>query len=158
MKTPFKCLAIAVFLATTGFAANAQTPATMGDHKAMMGEGRMQKMDPAKMDAMVSKHLADLKAKLKLAPEQEFSWKTFAEAMKPNAKMQENRPDRAELDKLTTPERIDKMKAMRNQHMSDMNAAMDKRDEATKTFYATLSAEQKKTFDAEHARMGKHRR
>jgi hypothetical protein len=158
MKTPFKSLAIAVLLATTGFAANAQTPATMGDHKAMMGEGRMQKIDPEKMDSMVAKHLSDLKAKLKLSAEQESSWKTFADAMKPNAKMHENRPDRAELDKLSTPERIDKMKALRSQHMSDMNAAMDKRDEATKTFYATLRPEQKKTFDAEHARMGKHRR
>ena len=33
---------------------------------------------------------------------------------------------------------------------------MDKRDEATKTFYASLNAEQKKVFDAEHARMGEH--
>lgn len=158
MTSSFKTIAIATLMAAAGFAAHAQTPTTMADHKAMMGEGRMHKMDPSKIDAMVSKHLADLKAKLKIAPEQESAWKTFADAMKPNAKMQENRPDRAELDKLSTPERIEKMKALRNQHMSDMNAAMDKRDDATKTFYATLSAEQKKTFDAEHARMGKHRR
>jgi Spy/CpxP family protein refolding chaperone len=78
--------------------------------------------------------------------------------MKPNAKMHENRPDRAELAKLTTPERIDKMKALRTQHMTDMNAAMDKRDQATKTLYAALSPEQQKVFDSEHARMGKQRR
>jgi Spy/CpxP family protein refolding chaperone len=34
--------------------------------------------------------------------------------------------------------------------MAKMNAAMDKRGEATKTFYAVLSPEQQKTFDAEH--------
>ena len=54
--------------------------------------------------------------------------------------------------------RIDKMKALRTQHMTDMNAAMDKRDQATKTLYAALSPEQQKVFDSEHARMGKQRR
>jgi periplasmic protein CpxP/Spy len=44
------------------------------------------------------------------------------------------------------------MKAMRTQHMSDMNAAMEKRDAATKTFYASLTPEQKTVFDAEHAK------
>jgi hypothetical protein len=32
------------------------------------------------------------------------------------------------------------------------DAEMDKRDDATRTFYATLSAEQKKTFDANTGR------
>jgi hypothetical protein len=40
------------------------------------------------------------------------------------------------------------MKALRTQHSSDMNAAMDQHGEATKTFYATLTAEQKAVFDA----------
>jgi enoyl-CoA hydratase/carnithine racemase len=37
-----------------------------------------------------------------------------------------------------------------------MLAEMNTREEAVKTFYATLSPEQKKSFDAEHARMGRH--
>ena len=61
---------------------------------------------------------------------------------------------RAEFDKLTTPERIDKMKAMRTERMAEMNAQMDKRGDATKAFYAALSSEQQKTFDAEHRKMG----
>jgi periplasmic protein CpxP/Spy len=57
------------------------------------------------------------------------------------------------MDKLTTPQRIDKMREMRTQRM----AAMDKRMDATKTFYAALSPEQQKTFDAEHKmRGGRH--
>ena len=60
----------------------------------------------------------------------------------------------ADMEKLSTPERIDKMRSERAQHMADMTTAMDKRDEATKTFYATLDADQKKVFDAEHSRMG----
>ena len=74
--------------------------------------------------------------------------------MKPPARLDTRYPDRAEMDKLTTPERIDKMRALRTEHMTAMNAAMDKREEATKTFYAALNAEQKKVFDAEHMRGG----
>jgi protein CpxP len=57
---------------------------------------------------------------------------------------------------LTTPQRIDKMKEMRTQRMADMSAAMDKRGEATKTFYAALTPDQQKVFDAQHARHGHH--
>ncbi|MFY8043464.1 MAG: Spy/CpxP family protein refolding chaperone, partial [Rhodoferax sp.] len=45
-------------------------------------------------------------------------------------------------------------RTLRTQHMTDMQAEMTKRDDATKAFYATLSPEQKKVFDAESARMG----
>jgi Spy/CpxP family protein refolding chaperone len=106
------------------------------------------------MEAMMAKRHADLKAKLKITGEQEGAWTTFTTAMKPPAAMDQKRPDRAEMDKLTTPERIDKMHALRTEHMATMNAAMDKREEATKAFYAALNADQKKVFDAEHARMG----
>ena len=58
------------------------------------------------------------------------------------------RPERGEFAKLTTPERIDRMRALRAQR----NAEMDKRMDATKGFYAVLTAEQKKTFDAESLR------
>jgi Spy/CpxP family protein refolding chaperone len=54
----------------------------------------------------------------------------------------------ADMAKLTTPERIDKMKALGAQHMAEMTAAMDKRAEATKAFYAVLTPEQQKVFDA----------
>ncbi|MFY8043561.1 MAG: Spy/CpxP family protein refolding chaperone [Rhodoferax sp.] len=40
--------------------------------------------------------------------------------------------------------------------MADMQAAMNKRDDATKALYAVLSPEQKKLFDAEHSRRGGH--
>lgn len=109
-------------------------------------------MDPARMEQMINRQMNDLKAKLKITPQQEGAWTTYTAAMKPSSEMLAKRPDRAELDKLSTPERIDKMKALRAQHAAEMNALMDKRDEATKTFYAQLSPEQKQVFDAEHAR------
>lgn len=148
MQSSLKSLAIAALLASVGFAASAQ-PMEHGGSMGMHG-----KMDPAKMEAMMSKHQTDLKAKLKLSAEQEGAWTTFTAAMKPAAKMDHKRPDRAEMAKLSTPERIDKMRALRNEHMTAMNAAMDKRDEAIKIFYSALNADQKKVFDAEHARMG----
>jgi hypothetical protein len=58
------------------------------------------------------------------------------------------RPERASLEKMTTPERLDMMQAMKTQR----DAHMQQRTEATKVFYATLNAEQKQVFDKETAR------
>jgi hypothetical protein len=44
---------------------------------------------------------------------------------------------------MTTPERLDRMQAMKAQR----DAHMQQRAEATKAFYATLNAEQKLVFD-----------
>lgn len=155
MKSNLKSVVLAALLASAGFASWAQTTApttpAAHEHGKMMHGGRM---DPAKMESMVAKHLSELKAKLKITAAQEGAWTAFTNALKPSGKPMAQHPDRAEMEKLSTPERIDKMKAMRAQHHADMNAEMDKRDEATKAFYATLSPEQKKVFDAEHARMG----
>ena len=148
MKKLIQSMVVAGVLAAASSAAFAQ----MGE--GMMGHEGMPHRDPAKMAQMHAKHLADLKAKLKLTASQETAWNAFAEAMKPPADMMNKRPDPAEMEKLTTPERIDKMRALHKEHMTAMEANMDKRAEATKAFYAALSAEQKKTFDAEHAKMG----
>lgn len=157
MKPVFKSLVIAGLLATAGFAAYSQSP---GGHGMMDcdGGGRMGHMNPERMEKFIAKRAEDLKAKLKITPAQEGAWTTFVAALKPSATSMAKRPDPAELAKLSTPERIDRMHALRTQHTADMNAAMDKREEATKTFYATLSVEQKKVFDAEHARLGAHGR
>lgn len=96
-------------------------------------------------------HLLELKTKLQLQSGQEAAWKTFAEAMQAPAQAPA-RADRAALEKLSTPERIDQMQALHAQR----DAEMKKRGEATKTFYAALNADQKKTFDAETARFMAH--
>lgn len=116
-------------------------------------------MDPANMQAMMAKRQADMKAKLKISPVQESAWTAFTSAMQPPAGRMgwyQSPEQRAELAKLTTPERIDKMRALRAQRSNEMTAIVDKRDDATKTFYAALSPEQKATFDAEHAKRGHH--
>ena len=157
-------LVLAGLLATVGASAMAQVPpasipAAAAAAERQRDEHRMMgRHDPAKMQAWMAKRQAELKAKLKITPAQEGAWTSFTAAMQPPAAMRP-RPtteQRAEFDKLSTPERIDKMRAMRTQRMADMNAAMDRRGEATKSLYAALSAEQQKIFDAEHMKMARH--
>lgn len=171
MKSFFKPVLLAAALATAGFAAFSQVPGAGPD--CMMGQGamrggmhheRMGQMDPAKMQARMDQRAAALKAQLKLTPSQEGAWTTFTAAMKPTGAMLANRPDRAQLAKQSTPERIDTMQALHTKRMTDMTAAMTQRGEATKAFYAVLTPEQQKVFDASTARhfgqdgrMGAHR-
>ncbi len=103
--------------------------------------------------------MAKFKEQLAITPAQEPAWARFTESM--HAKRDFARPDRTGMDKLTTPERIDRMRAMRAQR----NAAMDVRMDAAKAFYSELQPEQQRTFDTASARMmhmgapgGKHHR
>jgi len=113
-----------------------------------MGPRGMGRMDPAKMQAMQDQRHAALKAQLKLTAAQEPAWTAFTAAAKPHGAMQAKQLDPAEMAKLTTPERIEKMKTMRAQRMGEMASAMDKHAEATNALYAVLTPEQQKIFDA----------
>lgn len=172
MKLSNKQILLAGLMATLGFAAVAQNAAPAAGAGGMQGmqQGRHQG-DFAKMQGhrqeRAAKRLAELKAKLKITAAQEGAWTTFSTTMTPPANGMGMRHDpalRAEMEKLTTPERIDKMHTLRQQRMTTMNAEMDKRANATKAFYGVLSSEQKAVFDAvamqggrgEHGGMGKH--
>ena len=146
---------LAALLATTGAGAMAQGapaatagPTTVASQSSTPGD-RMGRHDPAKMQAFMAKRQADLKAKLKITPAQEGAWTSFTAAMQPPVHARPTPEQRAELDKLGTPERIDRMRAMRTQRTTEMSATMDKRGDATKVLYAELSPEQQKVFDAE---------
>lgn len=102
------------------------------------------------MGARHGQHLAQLKTQLRLGSEQEAAWNAFAQAMTPPAHGA-GRAEPVAMDKLSTPERIDQMLAMHAQR----DAEMKQRAQATKTFYASLNAEQQKTFDAQTARFMK---
>ena len=162
-----KGLLLAGLLATAGAGAIAQTPAapqgdagaTAASPPASMHGGQMGRHDPAKVEAYLAKRQADMKAKLKITPAQEGAWTAFTAAMQPPAGLgaRPGTEQRAELDKLTTPQRIDKMRELRAQRTAAMTAMMDKRGDAAKAFYAALSPEQQKVFDAEHSmRTGHH--
>jgi len=163
MKTNLKISLVAGLLLAAGLAYS-QGP--RGDGQCdmmggMQGQGMSHrsagKMDPARMQAQMDKRAAALKAQLKITATQEAAWTSFVEAHKMPAGMMGKQPSAmADLAKLPTPERIDKMKELRAQHMGEMTAAMDKRMEATKGFYAVLTPEQQKIFDA-HDMMGQGR-
>ena len=143
---------IGLVLATTVFA-------SAGAALAQMGPGSMgNPPGPARMEgqrehaqqqrqARVQQHLADLQRQLQLQPQQEAAWSHFAQSMQPPANPPA-RPDRASWEKMTTPERIDRMQALHAEH----DVLMKQRAEATKALYAALSPEQQKTFDAHTAR------
>lgn len=99
-----------------------------------------------------TRHLAALKEKLKLAPEQEAAWNTFVDATRSAPRAGAGREAmRDELAKLDTPQRLDRMLAMSEAR----RVRLVERAEATKAFYAQLSAEQQRVFDTE-AVPGRH--
>ncbi len=158
MKSSLKLSLLASLLAAAGFSySQAPTdgnppcdPMMMGPSWGMQGKGQrgMGRMDPAKMQAIRDQRHAALKAQLKLTPAQEAAWTTFSTHAGPVGPMMPVRPDPVEMAKLTTPERLDKMQAIRAEHMTQMTAAMDKHTQAVKAFYAVLTPEQQKVFDA----------
>ncbi|QNN56834.1 Spy/CpxP family protein refolding chaperone [Diaphorobacter ruginosibacter] len=110
---------------------------------------RGPRMTPEQRQERMAKHAEAFKQKLKITADQEPAWNAFQEAMHPKNRPDHARLDRKDMDKLTTPERIDRMRALHAQR----SAEMDRRGEAVKTFYAALKPEQQKTFDQESARM-----
>jgi len=123
------------------------TAARKAQHKRMDPAQRMERMKEHR-----AKRLAALKDKLKLTAAQESAWTTYTTANQPPAGARPQRMDRAEFAKLTTPERLERMQT----RQAERSAMFAKRAEATKTFYAALSADQKKTFDAETVHAGGH--
>jgi protein CpxP len=92
---------------------------------------------------------AMLKAQLQLTPEQENAWTTLMSALQAGPTLaQMTRPDPLAMAKLSTPERMDKVASLRAEHQAAMTAFMNQRSQAIKTFYAALSSEQQKVFDA----------
>jgi hypothetical protein len=137
-------IATALMAGLTGLALAQNTTAPADNVRA----GRMEKMREHKAERH-TQHLAELKSKLNLQAGQDPAWNTFNQSMQHPARMA--RPERANLEKMTTPERLDQMQAMKAQR----DAHMQQRADATKAFYATLNAEQKQVFDRETARMMK---
>ena len=90
---------------------------------------------------------------LKLTAEQEAPWKAYTDSMMPGKPMMS---DKTDMDKLTTPERADKMLEFSKTHQQQMETHVA----AMKTFYAALTPAQQKIYDDfhnEHKPMMKNR-
>lgn len=139
---------LGALLACAGLAAQAQpAPAapmmTPGSGAMPMRQGAGPG-DPARMQERMQRRLDGFKRILQITPAQEGAFNAWAAAMQPSAQvMQQRRAMRGELARLTTPERIDRMRQLR----AEQTAAMDRRFEATKAFYAQLTPPQQKAFD-----------
>lgn len=107
--------------------------------------------NPEQVKERYAKRQAQLHDKLQLTPGQEGAWNSFTEKMAPSP-----RPagvDRAEMEKLPAPERMERMLAM----MQEREKRMTARFASVKEFYAILTPEQQKIFNEEFGR-GRHHR
>jgi len=89
----------------------------------------------------IAQHQAQLHDQLKLSASQEANWASYIENTKPP-----EHPDRQQweaLSKLPTPERLDRILALKTEQLKKLEA----RNQAVKSFYATLTDDQKKIFD-----------
>lgn len=111
-------------------------PAAFGGH------GR----SPERMKEYFEKRQTELHAKLKLDANQESAWNAYIGKVRPAES--HKRPDRAEIDKLSAPERMEKMLDF----MKEGEKHMANRVAATKEFYAVLTPEQQKIFNEEFGR------
>jgi hypothetical protein len=106
----------------------------------MMGNREHHQMQGDRQEHF-QRRQAELHDKLKLNASQEAAWKTYIAAIQPPATPQ--RPQPENWQKLSAPERVEKMLAM----MQEREALMSKHLQAMKVFYATLSPLQKQIFD-----------
>jgi len=102
----------------------------------------------------IARRQAALHDKLKLTGNQEAAWKTYIAATTPPAPPA--RPDRAQWEKMSAPDRMERMMTM----MKEREGHMETHLAAMKTFYATLSPLQQQIFNDNVGggmRMGGHR-
>ena len=122
-----------------------------GRGQGMMADGSGATKHAERMKARIDRRQAVLHNKLKLNAEQEVAWTAFIAGAKPPAMGM--KMDRAEIMKLSAPERMEKMISF----MKDREARMTVRLVELKKFYAVLTPQQQKIFDAEsvpqHGRM-----
>lgn len=125
-------------------AAHAQPPQHADDPHGGPPMAEMRAMH----DAMMKQHMEDMRIILRLRPDQEPALAAFLAAHQ-RGMMEMHGPGGAGMMKgppkaMTTPERLDEMA----RHESAMSAERDRQRQALAKFYAALSPEQQKGFDA----------
>ena len=143
-------LALAAGLSMNAFAQNQGMQIPQGPMTAHGKPHHLSEQQKSQVQARRAEHrakrLQELKVFLQLQANQEAAWSSFYAVMqKPMVKAERLKPE--ELEKLATPERIDKMMTMKAARDAQINSRMT----ATKTFYASLNPQQQKVFDT-HAR------
>jgi len=122
----------------------------------MQGSGPVRaRVSDAKREEMREKRqqkfLDDMKVFLQLQTTQEAAWQSFSASIKAPYK-RPARPSPAEMEKLTTPERIEKMMRIKKERDDEMV----QRFNATNVFYAALTPAQQKVFDIQTQKLMVH--
>lgn len=119
------------------------------------GEARALQKGEAVREGRPAAHLAAPTEKLKLASGRQAAWDAFDVAAQTGRRHpgMDHNAMRAELEELTTPQRLDRLQAMAEMR----RAGMAKRAEAIKTFYARLGSRQQGVFDAKAFSGRRHR-
>ena len=162
MKTLHKHLMIAVTAAgllgaTVGAQAQSAAPET---RTAVTAEQRLAKKAEwqakagerrAKMEQKRTERQAKLRDALKLNAQQQPAWDAFVASMAPQKNGDRAaRGERADWASLSAPQRMERQVAMQKERTARMEARLS----ALNSFYAQLTPEQRKTFDAQ-AKPGK---
>jgi hypothetical protein len=147
--SPSRALFLSVVLsAVSGVALAQPAPPPPGGPGAERGH-----WDPAKMrERMDARHAERAKALhdvLGIQPGQEAAFAAFTSATRPPEWRHEgDHHDAAPRTAMTTPERLDRMKARMDARFAAMREAFDKRATATKALYAALDPHQRAVMDA----------
>ena len=118
-----------------------------------MGHGPMAGFGPG----AVSDRLDELHKKLNLKAEQEAAWKTWSTSVKQRLdsvrqEFTQEREKAGDWSKMPAPERVERMLSMSQKSNAALSAGLAE----LKTFYGTLTPEQKKTFDDNFMPRGRH--
>ncbi|MEO8408129.1 MAG: Spy/CpxP family protein refolding chaperone [Oxalobacteraceae bacterium] len=154
MRSFSKSIIIGMTVLGLGGTALAQIPPSDGAGKTGTMQNKQDKYEKRgeRMHEHMAKRQAELHAKLKLNASQEAAWKTYTDSMTPPDRSQ--RPDRAALQNMPAPQRMQAMLDRMKQGQTRMESHLA----ALKTFYAVLTPEQQKIFDAEFGQHRGHRR
>jgi protein CpxP len=141
MRSTMLALAIAPILLVTAAAAQPAPPrGPHGPHGEPSAEMK------AHHEAMKKQHMEDLKTVLRLRPDQEAALAAFVASHEPK-RFERRLPNPGSL---TTPQRLDEMAKVEAEMAAHHKASRD----ALAKFYAALSPDQQKAFDALHRLQG----
>ena len=120
LKNKFFIGLTALTMAAGAYAQSASAPASSAPTAKHSDMDRTKWAE--KMQARMAKHQAELHAKLKLTAEQEPAWKTFVDATAPGPMPMHKPEDRKAMEKLSTPDRMEKGLQMMKEHQARMEA------------------------------------
>jgi protein CpxP len=124
---------------SVAYAVQAQDPAPPAQAPAHSAEQRA-----AWMHDRQEAHAKALHAILNLRPDQEAAFQALQAALTPPPREHHDHMDRGAVQALTTPQRLDRMA----DRMAKRQTEFRLRADAIKSFYAVLSPEQQRAFDA----------